>query len=498
MNQPASQFQRQKRYGDFVYSLCAAFAMAALLALGACGGGSSGDAFDSLAGVGTGGSGLAEGTVSGFGSVFIDGVEYEDANASVQQDDGAGTAVNAELKLGQRVRLSLDSPGTVKSIMVIPQLVGPVTQSADASGTFKLMGQSVRLGASAALAGFNAATITVGDELEVHGTWIRDSTTDTYVLTASRVEKLFAAPDPVQLSGLVQSIAGNNLRINSNLGTTIQAPSLPAGLAVGSLVRVWARRGALPADADKTLVASRVVDTTLTATEVADQTLRLAGPVAQFNAASRTVEVQGVRVQLPADLRVDESALSKGEFVAIEVKRSGSGLVATVLTLRTGAGGVDPGQSVSLKAVTSDIDWTATPVRFRLRDVDVIASQVVVDTACRQAGANTDLLIEVKGRLAAAADVVLATQLRCTPLGNGNGASGTTVNRTGTVGQLNLQTKTFVLETMRGSFNVQWNTQTYLPPEFTKHPESLTGQSVEVEGVNQTGVLRARKIKRNH
>ena len=34
------------------------------------------------------------------GSVFIDGVEYDDSNASVAQDDGAGESVNAELKLG--------------------------------------------------------------------------------------------------------------------------------------------------------------------------------------------------------------------------------------------------------------------------------------------------------------------------------------------------------------------------------------------------------------
>ena len=41
-----------------------------LLALGACGGGGG-----QVAGVGTGGSGLAQGTISGFGSVIVAGVE---------------------------------------------------------------------------------------------------------------------------------------------------------------------------------------------------------------------------------------------------------------------------------------------------------------------------------------------------------------------------------------------------------------------------------------
>ena len=219
-------------------------ALATVLALSACGGGSA--ALETLAGVGTGGSGLAEGTVSGFGSVFIDGMEYDDSNASVAQDDGAGESVNAELKLGQRVRLVLDSSSKVQSVIVMPQLVGPVTQAMDAAGTFKVMGQGVRLGDTTAQAGFSAASPALGDELEVHGSWVYDKATASYVLSASRVEKLTSAPDPVQLSGLVQSIAGSTLRLNSADGISLQTSSMPAGLAVGRLVRVWASRAAAP------------------------------------------------------------------------------------------------------------------------------------------------------------------------------------------------------------------------------------------------------------
>ena len=127
-----------------------------------------------------------------------------------------------------------------------------------------------------------------------------------------------------------------------------------------------------------------------------------------------------------------------------------------------------------------------------------MASQLVVDATCRQAGTEVDLLIEVKGRLATATDTVVATELRCTPLGNNTNGNGSTVSRSGSVSQLNLKARNFVLQTARDPITVQWDAQTYLPIEFTKHPESLTGQSVEVEGVYQTGVLRARKIKRSH
>ncbi|MBL8459664.1 MAG: hypothetical protein JNM92_09915, partial [Zoogloea sp.] len=58
-----------------------------VLIVSACGGGGSTD----LAGVGSGGSGVASGSVSGFGSVIVDGVEYDDSAATRQAEDASGT-----------------------------------------------------------------------------------------------------------------------------------------------------------------------------------------------------------------------------------------------------------------------------------------------------------------------------------------------------------------------------------------------------------------------
>ena len=58
-----------------------------------------------MAGVGSGGSGVASGTVTGFGSVIVDGVEYDDSGASRQSEDAAGGLVNAPVKLGQQVQV---------------------------------------------------------------------------------------------------------------------------------------------------------------------------------------------------------------------------------------------------------------------------------------------------------------------------------------------------------------------------------------------------------
>ncbi len=474
------------------------------LALGACGGGGSVGS-NLLSGVGTGGSGLAEGTVTGFGSVIVDGIEYDDANATIGQDDGTGTSVNTNLKLGQRVKLTLNADNSVASVAVLPQLVGMAGTAPDASGSLQIMRQWVRLAGSASdptqspaavLAGFGSVGIAAGDWLEVHGTWVFDNQLAGYVLIASRIEKLAAQPAMLQLSGVVQTLTGSTFRINSVTGLVIQAASLPAGVAVGHWVRVWTTPTAWNTLSFNTLQASRIVDGTLTADLLADQTLRLSGMVANYNAASRTVEVQGTQIQLDPKLQLDEQALARGAFVSLAVQRSNGLLVASSGTQRGTVGTAsDLGQSVTLKAITNNMNGSSDPVRLTLRGVSVTAAASTLSASCRLTSPNADVMVEVTGRWSQAANTVLASQVLCTPTALMAAAPHAITMRSGVVSQINLGTHTFSLQTAQGVVTVLWDMQTFLSDEFNKHPESLTGQRVEVEGVNQTGILRARTIK---
>ena len=479
------------------------------LALVACGGGIDGSSVSSnqLSGVGIGDTGLAEGTVTGFGSVIVDGIEYDDANASSVQDDGTGTTVNTDLKLGQRVKLTLNADNSVASVAVLPQLVGMADTAPDTSGSLQVMRQRVRLAGSASdptqspvavLAGFGGAGIAAGDLLEIHGSWVLDNQLAGYVLIASRIEKLSVQPALLQLSGVVQAITGSSLLLNSATGLVIQTASLPTGVVVGHLVRVWLTPTAWHAMSSNTLQASRVVDGTLTAELLADKTLRLSGMVANYNAALRTVEVQGTQIQLDPKLQLDEQALARGAFVSLAIQRSGGILVASGGTQRGAVGTPsDLGQSVTLKAITNGIDWSSDPVSLTLRGVSVTAAASTLSASCRQANPNIDLMVEVTGRWSQIASTVLASQVQCTPtasMGQGAASHATTM-RSGIVSKLNLSAHTFSLQTAQGVVAVLWDAQTFFSDEFNRYPESLTGQRVEVEGVNQTGMLRARTIK---
>ena len=475
--------------------LLVVLALACAGLLQACGGGGT-----SLAGVGTGGTGSATGSVSGFGSVLVDGIEYDDSSASVRQDDGSGSLANAELKLGQRVHLVFDAGNKAQTVTLLPQLAGPAGSAVDASGWFEVMGQWVKLVPAAGdatqsvptvLDGYaSAGAIASGDEVEVHGAWAFDASRASYVLVASRVEKLAVAADPVLYSGVLVSVSGNRVRLNANGGTQLLSSSLPAGTAAGQLVRAWAARASFALDP---VPVARLVLASLGSRDLAGQAkVLLSGLASHYDGLNRTVEVQGTKVQLAANLQVDEGALQRGEFVSLTLSGSGASVVATALSLRSSGGGPDLGRTVEVAGVTSGIDWTPAVVRFSLRGVPISAAQGVIANGCRLTAANADVLVAVQGQVQAGAQLLNATRVQCAGV---SGSDSETVERSGVVTQVNLVTRTLTLLTSRGSVAIVWDAQTYFSMGFLQHPESLLGQSVEVEGVNQSGMLRARKIK---
>jgi hypothetical protein len=128
------------------------FTCAAALGLlvAACGGGGGGGV---VAG-GTGGTGIASGQISGFGSIFVNGVEFNCSNATIVDDDGTidqrrGDAACAEgdlLALNMIVRVDgsvSGSSGNATRVHVSPILRGPVSEINTTNGTFKVLQQTV-------------------------------------------------------------------------------------------------------------------------------------------------------------------------------------------------------------------------------------------------------------------------------------------------------------------------------------------------------------------
>lgn len=224
----------------------AALGAAALMV--ACGGGGGGDAPAAAAPIAPSPSAAVsytQGAITGFGSVFVGGVRFDDSTAAVADDDG-NTKTRSDLKLGMMVEVDAGAVDRVGAtalaarIRLGNEILGPVGAIDAAASTVKVLGQTVLVTSStvfdAALAG-GLAALSAGQVVEVYG--ILDPANGRVV--ATRIEAQ-AAATAYKLRGQIQTLdtAARTFTLN---GETISyaglpASQVPAGLANGQIVRV--------------------------------------------------------------------------------------------------------------------------------------------------------------------------------------------------------------------------------------------------------------------
>jgi hypothetical protein len=197
--------------------------------LAGCGGGGGGSGVAGLPG--TGGTGIyAQGSISGFGSVIVNSVKYDDTLAQVQID--GATASAADLRLGmvaevQGQRSADPALGTASSIVVWSIAQGRITQVQ--SGQFTLMGMTIQTDSGTVFDGLaSASALAVGQRVSV---WGLEYGIDGVRWTATRVA---ITPDTTVsvVSGLVK-VVGTQRSVNGN---TLSGNGVSA-LSVGQWIR---------------------------------------------------------------------------------------------------------------------------------------------------------------------------------------------------------------------------------------------------------------------
>ncbi len=216
-------------------------ALAALLAAAAlaagCGGGSD-------SGVGAGGTGsplsFSQGPITGFGSIIVNGVHFDDSGASVVDDDGNALSGAQSLRLGTVVEVQggvvTDGAAAASAIHVHVDLVGPVTAGYDAaSGRLAVLGQPVRVLALTALDAFSggAAAVPVGSVVAVSSLY--DKATGVYV--ATRIDPVpGAARFAIRAAPTAVDTAAHTLTIGA-AAFSYGSVAPPASFAAGQLLR---------------------------------------------------------------------------------------------------------------------------------------------------------------------------------------------------------------------------------------------------------------------
>ena len=195
---------------------------------------------------------LALGSITGFGSIIVNGVKYDDSSTTVSLDSDTEKSVaqtTADLKLGMQVELKHAS-GLATDVLVASALRGPVTSVDAAQFTLSVLGQKVLVDVSGAdatvLDGFASfADIKANDWIEVHASESADGS-----LKATRIERESAAQSTaIKIAGKLSALdaAAKTFKVGSttiNYANSTVRPTV-AVLANDQRVYVFSDAGAI-------------------------------------------------------------------------------------------------------------------------------------------------------------------------------------------------------------------------------------------------------------
>ncbi len=187
------------------------------LTLAACGGGGDGG----IGGTGGGGGGLGTdvsvGTITAFGSVWVNGVRFDDSQATITIDDNS--KARSDLRVGMVARLNGSISGATASTINVTSAVKGYVESANGN-QLVVMGQNVTVDPGA----ISNGPIAAGHYVEVHGQVVSDGT-----IQANFAErKTTQATPPFVVKGFVKGHTAG--------GTTFQVGALNVTLANGATI----------------------------------------------------------------------------------------------------------------------------------------------------------------------------------------------------------------------------------------------------------------------
>jgi hypothetical protein len=204
------------------------------------------------AGVGTSVAGIqgsgfrSYGRITQFGSIFVNGVEYDTSAANIRIDGEPGS--ESRLRVGHVVTVTGELnenglSGTASEVTFSSDVSGPVAQVDLAGGTLVILGQRIRLLPDTVLDGAlplgGILGLLPGIKLQVSG-----FPNAAGELVASRIDLVVGGPATSRVKGIVQSLNTTTRTFRLNSQTVNYSDVAPSGtLANGSTVSVY---GSIP------------------------------------------------------------------------------------------------------------------------------------------------------------------------------------------------------------------------------------------------------------
>jgi len=385
--------------------------IAMVLLVASCGGGTGASPSGPSVG-GINGGGFARGAITGFGSIFVDGIEFSTSGASIRIE--GSTATESQLEVGQVVlvqgTISDDGrSGTARTVSFDDNVEGPI-QSVDVqANTFVVLGQTVRVTGTTVFDGgvspANITGLTAGVSVEVSG--FADS---AGVIVATRVEGKAAAGE-LEVSGALSGLDTVARRFTINALTIDYATATVSGgtLANGACVEVKSN-----APTGNTFVATRVEVKPCGLLAAANDRGQIEGIITRFVSAT-DFDVNGQRVTTTASTTyVNGMASASASDLRLDLKVEVEGTFNAAGTLQAGKVEIKPESRSRLLGTVDALNAGANTLSMYGIDVAINASTLMEDKSSarisplRFPDLRTGDYLEVRGFKGAAANSIVA------------------------------------------------------------------------------------------
>ena len=315
------------------------FGVAILVA--ACGGGGGGSSDGVTAGIDRGGIVTATGSITGFGSVHVNGVHYVTTGATITLDDNPGA--ESDLRVGQVVRIEgrIDQDGvngTATRVIFDDEVEGPVQSIDRVNSRLVVLGRTVQVSTQTSfddsISPRSLEGVAVGDRIEVSGL-----VATTGVVEATRIERK-TAQSSVEVKGTISALDTNARSFALSQLTVSYASAQLNGFASGQPANGDRVEAFGSVDGNGVLVATRVERESGGTAGNADEQADYEGLITSFVSAT-DFAVAGQRVTTTASTAYEggtASNLALDVPVEVEGRFNASGvIVATKVQFRRGS-----------------------------------------------------------------------------------------------------------------------------------------------------------------
>ncbi|MCS6946969.1 MAG: DUF5666 domain-containing protein, partial [Steroidobacteraceae bacterium] len=212
------------------------WAAALALALSACGGGGSESGRSNLGATLSGEATAAvTGTITGFGSIYVNGIRFETRGATITKDNAP--AQESDLRVGQvvnvRGRIDNRGGGTAESITQSDNVKGPIASIDGAASRFVVLGQTVIVDANTSfddsIIPASIQGLRVGDQVEVSGLIAANGD-----IHATRIERRRLGQTELKVVGRVSAHNAADKTFKINALTVTYATAQLEGFALGA------------------------------------------------------------------------------------------------------------------------------------------------------------------------------------------------------------------------------------------------------------------------